>query len=223
MSADYEFYETPQAFTRQLLRCPHLPFLTGRGLCAPDPHPAVMFEPCVGSGAIIHAAKDARPDLTWITNDLDGRWDADFALDAAQPEVWSLASGFPGVGWVITNPPFSQSLEILDHALRVAKRGVAMHLRASVHEVLKTGPRRHWMREHPPTGVIYLPRFAYQRSRTTGRWTTDTVGACWVTWVRGATGQFIDYADEQCLEELASETPRYRTRMDELMATRRAA
>jgi hypothetical protein len=99
-----------------------------------------------------------------------------------------------------------------------------MHLRASIHEVLKTGVRRTWMAEHQPAGILWLPRFAYQRSKTTGKWTTDSVCACWVVWLKDPnTPQFIRYAPERVIDELDAETPAYRSRMDRLMAERKVA
>ncbi len=74
------------------------------------------------------------------------------------------------------------------------------------------------MREHTPTGILWLPRFAYQRSKTTGKWTTDSVCACWVIWLKDPNApQFIRYAPESVIDELDAETPAYRARMDRLM------
>ena len=101
--------------------------------------------------------------------------------------------------------------------------GVAMHLRASIHEVLKTGTRRTWMDRRTPTGILWLPRFAYQRSKTTGKWTTDSVCACWVIWLKDPLApQFIRYAPEWVIDDLNAETPEYRRRMDAIMAERKA-
>lgn len=208
---DYEFYETPAAFTQWLFR--RVP-IHGR-----------IFEPCVGDGAILRAVADlpcAAP-LRWVTNDLDPRWRADSHEDArtAAPFERALAGG--PVDWVVSNPPFTPALEIIEQALTVARVGVAMHLRASIHEVLKTGHRRTWMVEHLPTATLWLPRFAYQRSKKTGEWATDSVCACWVIWEKGDAAQYIDYAPTWVLDALTAETPEYRARMDRLMAERAAA
>ena len=123
-----------------------------------------------------------------------------------------------GVDWTVENPPFKPCIDIIEHALEFSRIGVAMHLRASIHEVLKTGKRRAWMSKHQPTGILWLPRFGYQRSKTTGLWTTDSVTACWVIWHKDPrVPQFIRYAPESVLDELEAETPIYRKRMDALM------
>lgn len=205
-----EWYPTPRAFTQWLFREVHI---EGR-----------IFEPCVGDGAIpfdaigqwrLEAPIGLRRD--WITNDLDPRWKADWHCDAARP--WSnrnLGPEYIGkVDWVVTNPPFSLAIEIIDQALLHARVGVAMHLRASIHEVLKTGVRRTWMYRNTPTGVLWLPRFAYQRSPTTGKWTTDSVCACWVIWLKDPTArQFMQYAPEWVIDRMDADTPAYRRRMD---------
>lgn len=206
---DFEFYETPGAFTRWLFREVDI-----RG---------TVFEPCVGASAIVRAAEP--PGMctgrTWLTNDLDVRWTADFHMDAAAPALWSGVKHGP-IDWTVSNPPFTPAIEIVTQALHHSRIGVAMHLRASIHEVLKTGVRRTWMRDHTPTGILWLPRFAYQRSKRTGKWTTDSVCACWVIWLKDKNApQFIRYAPTWVIDQLRVETKAYRARMDQL--ARRAA
>lgn len=220
MSLDLEFYPTPAAFTRWLFVA-----LAHRG----TPIVGTVFEPCVGDGAIIQAAalrpKEFGVENCWLTNDLDPRWPADFHLDATRGELWNEAANERTRGpidWTVTNPPFSAAVEIVNKAVGSSRVGVAMHLRASIHEVLKTGVRRTWLAELPPTGILWLPRFAYQRSKTTSKWTTDSVCACWCIWLKDpAAPQFIRYAPEFVIDELEAETPAYRTRMDRLMAEMR--
>lgn len=217
---DYEFFETPETYTAYLLRA-----LAQRG----ERLGGTLFEPCVGSGAILRVAammpQNGR-DWHWITNDLDPRWPATQHGDATYSGVWQMAVEKHGpIDWTITNPAFTPAIDILRHALAFSREGVAMHLRASIHEVLKTGPRRTFMAEHPPTGILWLPRFAYQRSKSTGKWTTDNVGACWAIWLKRQAipaQQFIEYAPEWVIDALDGETLRYRTRMDRLMAERAA-
>ena len=210
-----EYYATPEPFTTWLFA-----EMAHQGV----PIVGRLFEPCVGDGAIIRAA-GLRPmefgvDNTWITNDLDSRWLADFHFDAA--DAWLPHLAFDAIDWTVTNPPFTLAIQILERALVHSRVGVAMHLRASIHEVLKRGVRRHWMADNLPTGILWLPRFAYQRSPTTGKWTTDSVCACWVIWVKpGALGerrQFFKYAPISVIDQLDALTPTYRRSMDAMMA-----
>lgn len=214
MAHDFEFYETPHAFTRWLFA-----EMEANG----TPIQGNVFEPCIGSGAIYNASLGFEgridPKRFWISNDLDPRWSATYHADSAVESSW-LAPAKLGLDWTVTNPPFTPALAIISHALTYSRIGVAMHLRASIHEVLKTGVRRTWMAQHPPTGILWLPRFAYQRSPTTGLWTTDNVCACWVIWLNGVTDQFIRYAPEWVIDALDAETPAYRRRMDQLIAER---
>lgn len=199
---DFEFYETPEPFTHWLFQEIEI---YGR-----------VFEPCVGDGAIQRATWPPNRRI-WFTNDLDSRWPADVHKDATDRTLWEAHE----FDWTVSNPPFTPALDIIEHALAFSKVGVAMHLRASIHEVLKTGKRRTWMAEHCPTGILWLPRFAYQRSRTTGKWTTDSVCACWVIWLNDPKAkQFIRYAPEWVIDALDAFTPQYRTRMDKLMHDR---
>lgn len=203
---DFEYYATPSPFTWWLFREADI---RGR-----------VFEPCVGDGAIIRASKDEPAVVTgrsWFTNDLDPRWPADVHKDATDESLWQAHE----VDWTVSNPPFTPAIEIIAHAIKHSRVGIAMHLRASIHEVLKTGVRRTWMAKHTPTGILWLPRFAYQRSKTTGKWTTDSVCACWVIWLKDSNApQFIRYAPEWVIDELDAFTPEYRKRMDAIMTQR---
>lgn len=211
MARDFQFYPTPDPFTEWLFEDQ---FIAGR-----------IAAPCVGGGAIISVAERVRPSVsprTWVRNDIDPRWPADHHLDARGATLWKE---FGPVDWTVDNPPFEGAIDIIDHALKASAIGVAMHLRLSFHEPLKTGAARAWLNEHPPAGLLILPRFAYQRSKKTGEWSTDSVCACWTIWRTPpyAGGQFIRYAPPALLTTLKTYTPTYRTEMDRLMATRRAS
>jgi len=197
---DFEFYETAEPFTRWLFAYmrDNLTAIRGR-----------VFEPCVGNGAIVRASGHPH----WFTNDLDMRWPADAHKNAKDVTLWQAHE----VDWTITNPPFSEAIPILDHALAYSKVGVAMYLRLSIHEPLKEGIRRSFFAENKPTAVLMLPRFAHQRSRAKGIWSTDSMTSCWCVWLQEESHQVIDYAPESVIDELAEFTPSYRERMDALM------
>lgn len=205
----FEFYETPQAFSQYLFRT--VP-IAGR-----------LFEPFVGTGAILTAYGHPHGASVWVTNDLDARHEAHLHLDATTRECWEAAThgGREPIDWTVTNPAFSCATEAIALAMEYSRIGVAMHLRASIHEVLRgrgkkrQSERRTFMREFTPTGILWLPRFGYQRSGTTGKWATDSVCACWVVWLKNPSApQFIDYAPEWVADALLEETPAYRERMD---------
>lgn len=189
----YEFYETPAAFTACLHR--HVEI---RGRC---------FEPCVGAGAIVQATASARAHATtWITNDFDQRRPASLHFDAAD--------GWPAEirpDWTITNPPFTRWRAIAERAIDRSAVGVACHLRASALEVLKGHPD--WWAQHRSTALIFLPRFAFQTSPTTGRWTTDSMATVWVVWHRDRSReQLIRFAGRDTIAALTAETVGFRAR-----------
>jgi hypothetical protein len=203
----FEFYETPETFSHWLFDCVAV---EGR-----------IAEPCAGSGAILRAAVTCPRDRIWLLNDPDPFWRHASAMDASTAAYWDQAGA---LDWVVTNPPFSQAVAILEFALARTTVGVAMHLRASFHEPTKTGKRRAFLREHPPTGVLWLPRFAYQRSPTSGDWSTDSVTSCWFIWLHDRRAPaFHEYAPEWVFRALDDETPRYRARMDAITKERSAA
>lgn len=202
---DYEFYETSEAFTGYLIdvlrrRCDG--GLIGRN----------CFEPCVGNRAIVRVAEAADVGF-WDTNDLDAHWSANTHGDATNAATFQRTGS---IDWTVSNTPFTHAIPIATRALAASRVGVALYLRASIHEVLKEGIRRSWFAANPPTGIVWLPRVAHQRSRAKGIWSTDSMTSCWVIWHKGATEQFIEYAPESVLDALESETPRYREQMDAL-------
>lgn len=202
---DFEFYPTPNAFTYWLFH-----EVSIRGVCG---------ELSSGSGAVIKSSyKTPTGDLReWITNDLDPKWNTDFNLDATQPELYDIIEKVGGIDWSVGNPAFTTAVESVNYGLEVARVGVALHLRNSIHEVLKRGARRTWLARLPPTGILFLPRFSYQRNDK-GKWGSDNVGACWCIWMKDRTiPQFIKYAPEWVIEMLEVETPEYRQQMDGLM------
>lgn len=206
---DYEFFETSEAFTRYLMHV-----LRRRAFGGIDGR--TVFEPCVGNGAILRAAKQVSHlgcAKRWITNDLDPRWKAQSHRDA------TLASTFERVGpidFTITNTPFTLAVPIAAQAIAYSRVATALYMRASIHEPLKEGVRRTWFAEHPPSGIAWLPRVAHQRSRSKGIWSTDSMTSAWVIWIKGYSGQFIEYAPASVLAELEAETPAYRAQMDAL-------
>lgn len=205
-----EFYETPQTFGRWLFReMDSLGFPIRGSLC----------EPAVGSGALVRAAESINLNIQrWITNDIDSQWKADFHYDATTPELWEVAnSDNIGIDFTVSNTPWSLGIPIAIRAIEHSRVGVALLLRASIHEVCKTGIRRRWLAENTPNGILWLPRFAYERSPTTFNWSVDSVCPCWVIWLKECKQQFIRYAPESLLEELESETTDYRRRMDDIM------
>lgn len=205
---DYEFYPTPDPFTHWLFKDQQI---HGR-----------IAELGVGDGAIVRAACDVVETYAdddkyakWVTNDLDQRWAADYHMDATSPQLYEAIGP---VDWHVGNPAFTIAVDSINLALDHASVGVAMHLRASIHEVLKSGIRRTWLARRTPTGILWLPRFAYQRSKKTGKWTQDSVCACWVIWLKDPNApQFIRYAPEWVIDDLKTFTVAYRSRMDRLM------
>jgi len=171
MAIDFEYYATPPSLTRYLAT-----WLKDHGW----PIQGRCFEPCAGDGAIIEAI--GRDGCEWESNDFDPRWrDLHMSLDAADPQSWGHLHP---MDWCVSNVPFSLATPIIANALATARVGVAMYLRLSWHEPLKTGPRRTFLLEHPPTAILYLPRVAHQRSRKTGQWATDSVTSCWTIWIK---------------------------------------
>lgn len=203
MRHEFDFYETPDPLTEWLFSEHDI-----QGEC---------YEPCVGDGAIIRASNRIHGARNWRTNDLDPRWEANTTLDAASIEAWQL---FPD--WVVSNTPFSHWNQIAERAYNGSRTGVALYLRLSAHEPKKS-EFKGWWSKFPPSHIYICPRFAHQRSRRSGQWSTDSVTCCWTVWdKRAVLEQRIIYAPDSVIDALDAYTPSYRDRMDALMAKRAA-
>lgn len=189
----FEFYETPAVFTRWLL---HELEARGVGVCGR------LMEPCVGLGAITSAVQEWRPTVEIWTNDLDLRRPAACHKPAERPETWA---SWPRFDAVVTNPPFGLALPIAAQAIAHADT-VAIHVRGTIHEPLKTpGLGRSFLREHPPNLCLWLPRFPYRRSRTTGKWATDSVACCWLVWLEHFKMRETVYAPDWVIDVARAE------------------
>lgn len=158
----FDFYETPPHYIRALKDVIGAP--TG-----------ILYEPCVGRGQI--ARRFPSFDRV-VTNDLDRRREADTHYNAA---LGARAWGTLGYSWVITNPPFSQELQILKLALMFTPN-VAMLARLSFLEPTKDRTP-FWDRYGADCTVIVLPRYSF-RNNDEGKRATDNMTCCWLVWWR---------------------------------------
>lgn len=131
-----------------------------------------IIEPCAGNGAI--SKRLLAQGLTVWSNDLVQRdYPLDSTLDAATMDLWqALTAVDRRVDVVITNVPFSLALPIIDQSIRHARLFVASLLRSTWDE--PTEARGEWLKQHPPTAQIAMPRADYRgtgnRDSTTHHW-----------------------------------------------------
>lgn len=165
-----DFYATPRWQTLALLR-------RLRGLVTW--REVTFFEPCAGDGAIsslIHA--NTRWDV--VTNDIVQRDPLvpDFLLDARPPASWDAFARRGPFHVIGTNVPFDAAFDIVPHMHAHAEGLLFCLLRLSWIE--PTRDRGPWLRDHPPTSALILPRTDYR-----GNGKTDSVTSAWFIWDRG--------------------------------------
>lgn len=135
-----------------------------------------VFEPCVGDGAISDVLAALPSVREVVTNDIDRKRPATLHNDATKDFAWFSTEW----DWVITNPPFSSELPILEHALDHSEN-VAFLARLSFLEPCED--REFLLGSRPPTQVIVLPRYSF-RHNDEGKPQTDNVTCCWMVWHR---------------------------------------
>jgi hypothetical protein len=129
-----DFYPTPKSATLALLDA--IPMIRG----------ASVFEPCAGQG-------DIEMPLCWHggctvkSNDIDRQFKTDFHFDATKQWL----PPHMHVDWVITNPPFSCAMTIIENTLNHFEQvrcGMAFLLRLSFLEPTKD--RQGFLKSAPP-------------------------------------------------------------------------
>lgn len=172
MRRQNDFYPTPEWATRELLR--HVPQIGG-----------YILEPCVGDGAIARVIDG--DNRVVYGSDIDPQMNCSFCGDATRRDFWAgvRETMFEGrIDWVVTNPPFNVASQIVPLAYEHSDKGIAMLLRLSYLE--PTEDRGAWLNEHPPTGLIILPRISF-----TGDGKTDSVTCAWMVWDKQQSRQKI--------------------------------
>ena len=154
-----DFYETPPHYVASLLAEVNI---FGR-----------VYEPCVGEGAISNVLRELPSVRKVVTSDIDPKRKADMHYDARVE-----TPGMP-LDWIITNPPFSDELEILDLMMQCAPN-VAFLARLSFLE--PTEDREGFLEQNPPSQIIVLPRYSF-RANDEGKKQTDNVTCCWMVWL----------------------------------------
>ena len=177
--AENDFYETPFNNTRALIRQIGPALTPG----------TTIFEPCVGDGAIPMLINRYHTGLRWRTNDINpdrrGRDESTVHTigDARDAATW------PVVDVIVANPPFSDALVMLRHALNHATKIVAFHLRISFWEPTGRPGRPSPDDRGPfwdqlaaegrmPSQQIMLPRRKFDPNKRG----SDTVTTMWLVW-----------------------------------------
>lgn len=209
----HEWYPTPEPFVSYLFRV--LRKVYPDFLDADDP--TIFLDPCVGRGDILHAIERNKGNNSIVTlgMDIDPEWGYP-VHDATQP---FSSAPINRAHWGITNPPFSYSFPIMQNLMNVVSRGMAVYHRCTLKEPLKGhGLGRTWFREYPPTLTLWLPRFAHQRSKTKGHWSTDSATGMWSVWILDAAESLGEmWPDDQLFIDLEEYTPQYRESVDRTM------
>lgn len=160
----FDFYETNTEAVQALMDRVYL------SMC--------VLEPCSGLGAIsdlitasvLHPTRAFR---TVITNDINPEMPSETHVDACAIDLRNTVD-------VVTNPPFNEAGRIVPYFVRRGHR-CAFLLRLSWLEPTKGTANRkgrsEFLSQHPPSGLIVLPRYSFD-----GSGKKDLVTCAWMLW-----------------------------------------
>lgn len=139
---------------------------------------AFVWCPTVGDGSLLRQLKVRLPGLRFATNDIDPNREADFHFDATTADAWNqMLAAASQPDWIIDNFPFNVEKRILEHAVKVARLGVAAMARISFTEpVRERGP---WLAANP-----YQKRITLERHSFTGDGKSDNTTTDWLIWAK---------------------------------------
>jgi hypothetical protein len=151
-----------------------------------------MLDPCAGSGRIVTAARSAGYNRVYAGDIVRRSFQLDFEIDFFR---YTIAHDN-----VVSNPPFDRIQEIVEHALKIATRKVAMIIPCR-----RLNAAGEWLSRTP----LYRIHFLTPRpSMPPGHWIEagGKVGGgvadyCWCVWLRdfddAATVHWLDRDGDQ--------------------------
>ena len=165
--SEADFYPTPAWCVDRLLEAVALPA-------------GVWLEPAAGQGAIVKTVNARRGDVKWDVVELDARFKPTLSREVGKRAVItrSFLDVSPRdlrmpVSVVLTNPPYSLAMPMIEHALCFDASFVVMLLRLNF---LASAGRATFMRMHAPD-VYVLPN----RPSFSGMG-TDSIEYAWFVW-----------------------------------------
>lgn len=157
----FDYYATPAWMTWALCR---------------RVNPVDVIEPCAGRLAILDVLKARHTSGFYESNDVDPTAPTDTHEDAARPAYWHALArrSYNRPQWGVTNVPYDLANVIVPLAVTHLP-WFATILRLSWLE--PTEARGAFLRDHPPSRLIILPRHDFK-----GRGATDSVTSAWFIW-----------------------------------------
>lgn len=142
-----------------------------------------VFECCAGKGDIVRVVEQV-PGCLVEAGDLEPRFEGCEKFDATSLDQWQARDAYQrdkiwSQDWTVTNPPFTDAIDILDLAYRHSRLGVAFLLRLSFLEPCKD--RANWLSSWSNSLrfiIPFSPRPSF-RDDTSG---ADQVTVAWFVW-----------------------------------------
>ena len=138
-----------------------------------------ILEPCCGLNHITEVLKSRGYQVT--TSDLIDRGIRAEVKDFFEYEYWG--------GDIVTNPPYSQAVEFVEHSLKITEVGskIAMFLKI---QFLEGKKRKEFFKQYPPKYIyVASSRLRCAKNGEFDKYGSSAVCYAWFVWVNGYQGE----------------------------------
>ena len=138
-----------------------------------------ILEPCCGLNHIADVLKSRGYQVR--TSDLIDRGVSDVTKDFFDYRFW--------MGDIVTNPPYSQAVEFVEHSLRITNEGakIAMFLKI---QFLEGKKRKEFFKQFPPKYIyVASSRLRCAKNGEFDKYGSSAVCYAWFVWEKGYRGE----------------------------------
>lgn len=138
-----------------------------------------ILEPCCGLNHIADVLKSREYQVR--TSDLIDRGVSDVTKDFFDYRFW--------LGDIVTNPPYSQAVEFVEHSLRITNEGakIAMFLKI---QFLEGKKRKEFFKRFPPKHIyVASSRLRCAKNGEFDKYDSSAVCYAWFVWEKGYQGE----------------------------------
>lgn len=138
-----------------------------------------ILEPCCGLNHIADVLKSRGYQVR--TSDLIDRGVSDVTKDFFDYRFW--------LGDIVTNPPYSQAVEFVEHSLRITNEGAKIAMLLKI-QFLEGKKRKEFFKRFPPKHIyVASSRLRCAKNGEFDKYGSSAVCYAWFVWEKGYQGE----------------------------------